>query len=134
MRRYLCKEAAELHNRYKAMLINDFERERMSCGLSGVLDVSDDNEHGQRKLFDNTSWMQLNAHFMNMYHLKTLDVEKKHMDVWEYNTTTYKKFMAKKYINGICSLSKPPMKETTRCIACFMMSWRPWVNKNTFYN
>lgn len=51
-KRRIFHEAMLLHEeKYVTDNIDAFERKRMSCGISGILDLTYDSEEGQKKLF-----------------------------------------------------------------------------------
>jgi hypothetical protein len=75
IKRRIFREAEMLHEeKYSVGTVDTFQRKRMSCGLSGIFDLSDENEEGQRKLFGDEAWTQLKSHFFSRYHLKTVGV------------------------------------------------------------
>lgn len=85
-------EAMMLHEeKYVTENIDIFERKRMSCGISGILDLTDDSGEGQKKLFGDEVWKELKGYFFSRYQLKTLTSDKKIIDIWKYVSASYKK-------------------------------------------
>ncbi|KAI7903565.1 uncharacterized protein BX663DRAFT_551274 [Cokeromyces recurvatus] len=105
------KEGQRLHDLYvQGVKLNPKERNCMAAGLSGILDLTNDDIFSQASLFTKDSWNRIKRHFFKKYQVKTSPAESWVKEKWEYicaksvekGSVTF----GRRYLDRLCGSNK----------------------------
>jgi hypothetical protein len=111
IKRPIFMEGQRLHELYKqGTKLEPKERHRMAAGLSGILDLTNDDRNSQAPLFTEESWKRIKTHFFKKYKVKTSPLESWTKEKWEYISAKCVEkgdvLYGRKYLDRLCGSNK----------------------------